>query len=303
MEKFIIFCICLIITCALVGCGGSSNNTTSTSNTTQQKQETTKEYSNIDISEIKYQDGKVKVNGSTDLPNNSKITISFDVAGRSAKDTYIGVDEEVSVQNSKFSAELVPPDRNEFTSGKYVVEVLFTPMAQSQDIINLVGKSGENLTGGNAQKNDMLKINTLEVNKQVELQLNAKTTTYPVIDINSYNSNTPERTLAEYLNCWKEKNWDNMANYTQITWKSSAKNPNEELKSQYDFKELLGAEIKDKKVNSSVSVDVTAVVYYRIRNDVVTKTITARIIRETSKNTLSEDGQWGINPVSAMREQ
>lgn len=288
----------------------NKNNIKNTNGVQEQTQEEVKKeekpgnkYSNISLNEIKYQDGKVNISGSTDLPNNSKLTISFDVAGRSGKDTYIGVNKDSLVQDGKFIAELVPPNRQEFTLGKYVVEVLFTPKGQSQEIINLVGSDGENLTGNHVKKNDMLNFNVLRVNKQVNLQLNIKPENYPMIDSNSYSSNTPERAFAEYLNSWKNQDWNNMVNYTQITWRNSDKNPSKLLKNQYDFKTLLGAEIKDKKVNSDVSTDITAIVYYRFGNNVSAKTITARIIKETTSGELSTDGQWGVNPISAIREQ
>ena len=129
-------------------------------------------------------------------------------------------------------------------------------------------------------------------------------TEYPMVNPNSYATGTPERALAEYLNCWKQEDWDRMVEFTQKTWRSGKEDPTEHLKDYYDFKHLVGAEITKKTVVSDTCADVEAKVYYCAFSATVAteKKITARVIRESKPHTPSSTGDWGVNPVSTLRE-
>lgn len=132
-----------------------------------------------------------------------------------------------------------------------------------------------------------------------------QSTEYPMVDPNSYATGTPERALAEYLNCWKQEDWDRMIEFTQKTWRSGEEDPAELLKDWYDFKHLVGAEITKKTVVSDTCADVEAKVYYCAFSATVAteKKITARVIRESAPYTPSSTGDWGVNPQSALREE
>ncbi len=125
---------------------------------------------------------------------------------------------------------------------------------------------------------------------------------YPMVKIGSYPEGSAERAFAEFLTAWKDKDWDRMAEFSQITWRSAQNNPAEMLNSAYGFKDLLGAEIIKKSDVSDVMVDITATIYYRIAQ-VEKKSITARVIRETAPNKPSSEGKWGVNPISTLREE
>jgi hypothetical protein len=65
-----------------------------------------------------------------------------------------------------------------------------------------------------------------------------------------------------------------------------------------------GFEIEDVLINSPVSTDITFVVQYEaIPNEVETKRITARVIKEIAPYEPSPQGQWGVNPISALRQE
>ncbi|MHC1583295.1 MAG: hypothetical protein ACXQTM_01465 [Methanosarcinales archaeon] len=293
MEIKIIFLISILI----LACGCVEN--------TNVEQKQSKKFSKLEITDIVYEDGKVKVTGTTDLPNGSQLNVNFDVAGRPATATYIGVDTKVKVENGKFTAMLTPPNRSEFTKGQYIVKVMFTPRGQSDVVLKLVGMNGEHLEGDKVRK-DFNAFKIMETSQQIELQLNLNTPnipSYPMVSADSYSANSPERAFAEFLISWQKKDWDRMVEATEITWRSGEKNPAEMLEAWYGFKDLLGAEITKQSINSDVSADITATVYYRFGSKIEKKAITARVIREVAPYTPSSNGEWGVNPVSTLREK
>lgn len=263
------------------------------------KRKQPKKFSKLEITEVVYKDKKVKVIGLTDLPDGSELYVQFDVAGRPETATYIGVDTEVKVNNGKFIAMLKPPNRPEFAKGPYVVEVMFTPRNQPASVTKLVGKNGEFLKGDKVQESYGFKI--METHKKVDLNL--EIAFYPMVTPKSYPPDSPERALAEFLVSWQRKDWNRMIRFTQKTWCSVQKNPAETLNAWYGFKDLLGAEIKDKSIVSNVFVDIKATFYYAIGSEVQKKTITATLVREVAPYTPSPQGVWGVNPTSTLKEE
>jgi len=125
---------------------------------------------------------------------------------------------------------------------------------------------------------------------------------YPMVDIDSYAIGSAERALAEFLTAWRDEDWDRMAEFTQITWRSGEENPAELLEAQYGFKDLLGAEmVRKEEWGSDAAVKIIATIYYRIAQ-VEKKTITAMVICETEPYTTDPEGKWGVNPLSTLRD-
>ena len=263
------------------------------------EQKQIKEFSELAITDVIYEDSKVRVTGITDLPDNSQLNVDFTVAGRLGTDSYIGVDTEVKVKNSKFMAILTPPNRPEFAKGSYLVRVMFTPRAQSDAILKLVGKDGEHLKGDKIHQAVNFKI--MKVAQQIDLQL--KIVPYPMVSANSYPVDSPERAFVEFLISWQKKDWNRMARFTQKTWSAGEKNPIKILEAWYGFKVLLGAEITKKNTISDVAVNITAIIYYAIGSQIKTKTISANVIREIAPYEPSPRGEWGVNASSALREE
>ena len=93
-----------------------------------------------------------------------------------------------------------------------------------------------------------------------------------------------------------------MLAYTQLTW-ADRDDPAGTLAAFYDFKTLKGFEIIRTEPVSDIMTDVTLVVKYEaITNQVDTKEITARVIKEIAPFDPSPQGQWGVNPISTLRE-
>lgn len=271
--------------------------------TQQVQQEVNKgPYSVLKVSDITADNNKVNISGNTDLPTGATLIVGFDVWGRSGSDLYIGVSEKTAVSNGKFNISLDVPQRDEFKKGPYEVSVSFTPRGQSESVIALVGKDGENLEGDLVDK-VFDSFNTLKLEKQVDIELSVTPQSYTFQAPSEFSQGSAERTLAEYINAWKNQDWQKMVNFSQKTWVSGESDPAATLEAWYDFKTLKGFEIKDTKTISETTKDVTFVVYYEaITNQIDKKQITARVIKETAAYTPSSQGQWGVNPTSALRE-
>lgn len=254
-------------------------------------------FSKLEVIQVEYADGKVNISGETDLPDGSILSITFDVAGRPSTATYIGVNTRVAVKEGKFSAELIPPNRPEFAQGPYLVEVLFTPRAQTDNVLKIVGNNGENLDGAR----ETAGFRTLETSKPVSLELNV--VPYPMVSPASYPRDSPERAVAEYLEAWQKADWNRMATFTSKTWQDGQSDAAGLLEAQYGFKDLLGATIEGNTPQSDLMVDIGVTVYYALGSEIRTRTLTARVIRESAPYTPSTSGDWGVNPLSTLREE
>jgi hypothetical protein len=119
-----------------------------------------------------------------------------------------------------------------------------------------------------------------------------------------FSEGSAERALAEYVFAWKNQDWSEMVKWSQKTWSDGEPDPAGLLEAWYDFKTLKGFEIKDVEIVSEVLTDITFVVHYEaIANQISKKQIAARVIRETAPYEPSLQGEWGVNPISALGEE
>lgn len=258
-------------------------------------------FSSMMITDVNVSDGEVTISGNTDLPNNATLFVGFNVWGSSGSDLYIGVNKKTIVSNSEFKAVLSIPQREEFKEGPYEVSVSFTPRGQSDKIIQIVGKDGENLEGEFVDDSRTFK--TMRLVEKKELQLTIVLPSYTFQQPSEFPQGSAERTLAEYISAWKNQDWDEMISFAQKTWLSKETDPVGLLEAWYDFKTLKGFKITNVKKVSNVTTDVTCIVQYEaMTNQISKKQIIARVIKETAAYTPNEQGQWGVNPISAIRE-
>lgn len=258
-------------------------------------------FSNLTITDISVSGGEITISGNTDLPNGATLIVGFDVWGRSGSDLYIGVSEKTTVSNEEFSINLDIPQRDEFETGPYEVSVSFTPRGQSNKVIQVVGKDGENLEGELVDDSGAFK--TMKLVEKKDLQLTITPPSYTFQQPSEFSQGSAERTLSEYVLAWKNQNWDKMAAFAQKTWLSTEADSAGLLEAWYDFKTLKGFEITNVKEVGNVTTDITFIVQYEaVTNQISKKEITARVIKETAAYTPSEQGQWGVNPTSAIRE-
>jgi hypothetical protein len=255
-------------------------------------------YSVLNIDTAAMEQGKVVVSGTTDLPDGAKINVDFSVIRKNPKtESYVGVSEDVLAHAGKFRAELTPPDHPDLAAGPNEVELLFTPRAQEPNILAFVGEDGEKLSGPSADRS--LGFTLLKTSQRVPILLAKKN--YPMVMPNAYSRGTPERAVAEYLASWKAKNWTGMLASTQITWRETTDNATKRLQSQYEIKNLLGAEILGSDDAAHAMVDVSVRITYSVGSNVETTEDSFRVIRETGAYEPDADrGTWGVNPSSAM---
>jgi len=258
-------------------------------------------FSNLTITDVSVSGDEITISGNTDLPNGATLIVGFDVWGRSGSDLYIGVSEKATVSNEEFSINLDIPQRDEFNTGPYEVSVSFTPRGQSNEVIQVVGKDGENLEGELVDDTGTFK--TMKLVEKKDLQLTISPPSYTFQQPSEFSQGSAERTLADYVLAWKNQNWNEMASFAQKTWLSTEADPAGLLEAWYNFKTLKGFEITNVEKVSNVTYDITFVVQYEaVTNQISKKQITARVVKETAAYTPSEQGQWGVNPTSAIIE-
>lgn len=112
-----------------------------------------------------------------------------------------------------------------------------------------------------------------------------------------------EQTLASWVAAWRDQDWQRMVNLSQLTWVDRQSDPAGTLEAWYDFKVLRGFEVTRIEAISEVTTDVTfEVAYEAFTNEIERNEITARVIQEAGPLDPSPQGQWGVNPSSALRE-
>ncbi|MBA7543617.1 hypothetical protein ES705_35952 [subsurface metagenome] len=293
----------LILAIFLSGCGGEKKETEpEAKQPAEQKQQLSeRHFSSLTITDVNVSDDEVTISGNTDLPSIATLIVGFNVWGRSGSDLYIGVSKKTIISNGEFRAVLLIPQREEFKEGPYKVSVLFTPRGQSDKIIQIVGKDGENLEGEFV--NDSGTFKTMRLVEKRELQLTITLPPYTSQQPSEFPQGSAECTLAEYIPAWKNQDWNRMVSFAQKTWLSKEKDPAGLLEAWYDFKTLKGFKITDAKKVSNATTDVACIVQYEaMTNQISKKQIIARVIKETAAYTPNEQGQWGVNPLSAIRE-
>lgn len=145
-TKFILI---LSFTLLLIGCNTNKENDQNENNIKEVKEieEIAEEvYEEIDVTmnvDIENIQGKVIVNGNTNLPDGMKLMISI-----SNESGYFAQDDSSQVTNRSFKTATFSNGGNALDDGTYTVKVT-TPIAnvQPSEVIKYVGDAGKNLTG------------------------------------------------------------------------------------------------------------------------------------------------------------
>ena len=259
------------------------------------------QFSVLEISEVNVSGGNVTISGRTDLPDGAVVSVTFDVWGRADADLYIGVGERTTVSGGEFSVMLAVPQRDEFVNGPYEVSVLFTPRGQDDSVLALIGDDGEKLTGELVE--EFFEFKLLRLEQRMDLDVAVSPPSYVFRQASDFPAGSAEQTLANWVAAWRDEDWQRMANLSQLTWADVEPDPVGILDAWYGFKTLKGFEVKDIDRISEVATDVTFVVQYEaFTNQIDKKEITAKVIRETAPYEPSAQGEWGVNPISALAE-
>jgi hypothetical protein len=110
----------------------------------------------------------------------------------------------------------------------------------------------------------------------------------------------PSSIVANWVAAWKAKNFKQMVQLSEQSWRLRTSGAVGTLRAQYGFKDVLSYRFVRCSA-SNVSARVTFRVKYRtFKLDSVE--ITAMVIREDRSGNLSALGRWGVNPISTLRE-
>jgi len=109
-----------------------------------------------------------------------------------------------------------------------------------------------------------------------------------------------KRVMEKFLISWKKKNWAKMVKYTQLTWRGAfRKNNARRLESWFGLKNLEKWEI----IKIEFVGDACRDVFVNIDYGKGIKEIRARVICETGPYKPDIKGNWGINPISCLKEK
>jgi len=123
---------------------------------------------------------------------------------------------------------------------------------------------------------------------------------------------TPESALTLWLDAWASRNFRQMSELSQMTWRETTPKPVKLLKAWFGFKTPLEASIGPVRaararslavLREDVAKDVGVTLTYRRGEEVFHVILRVRLIREVGVRKPSPDGIWGVNPLSALREE
>ncbi len=265
-------------------------------------------FGRLKIDSIRIVGNVVHIMGETDLPDNSVLRVSLDVAGRSDDAESIAVGEDATVNSGHFSADLTRPSRPEFLHNQCVVTLLFSPFVQTPGVQAVVGADGQHLAGSAVDpiaRRDPRVMKTLQVEKTLPVHFHSSSQDQNArrINPNAYAAGSPERALAEFLAAWQRKNYGAMRKVCQATWLSGQTDPENTLRDWFDIKTLLGAKIEGRDEDGDNAVKLSATISYAVGPDVQTHHIHVMVIKEERPYTPDQNGKWGVNPLSAIKEQ
>lgn len=302
LRRHLIVVFALIALVITSGCGGGAAALTTASPGASPSWAAPLSFSMLRINTVTASGSTVTIKGATDVPDGAQVSVTLDIWGRPASALYIGVDKFVTVSNGLFEASLKIPQRPEFRRGPYSVEVMFTPKGQSAFVDQMVGSSGEHLSGSKVQKGFGFK--TLDVIKKVsDLHATVAVKTYAFQTPAAFPYPSPQNAVAQFADAWRAKAWARMLRCTQLTWRSSTHSPASYLSDMFGFKRLIGFRELRTSMTSAVMANVTCeITYEAIANQLETKLVTATVIRESGPEQPSTSGTWGVNPISVTGE-
>ncbi len=111
-------------------------------------------------------------------------------------------------------------------------------------------------------------------------------------------------TLTTFFDAWKEQNWTLLAELCQITWLSKHEAPAKQLElllGSYSVKfvSVIAVNIESNLVSCQYIVIVSY--YLAEKKHLEKKRVKVLVIKESASFTPSEDGVWGVNPLSILK--
>lgn len=122
----------------------------------------------------------------------------------------------------------------------------------------------------------------------------------------AYKVGTPERTLAEFLAAWHDKDFTRMAQFTHLTWKHVSANPVKGLKKEFAPIPILSAQMggaahgQDLPKASATLKNISVMIRYGSDTGPHTKTVAVPVYRESRQFVESTQGTWGVDPFFTL---
>ena len=122
----------------------------------------------------------------------------------------------------------------------------------------------------------------------------------------AYKPGTPERTIAEFLAAWHDKDFTRMAQFTHLTWKRTDPNPVKSLNKKFTPIPILSAHIgggahgQDLPNPSENLRNINVTIHYRSDTGLHTKTVAVSVVRESRQFVESVQGTWGVDPFFTL---
>ena len=121
-----------------------------------------------------------------------------------------------------------------------------------------------------------------------------------MLDSKSFEEKSPEWALAKFLEAWKARNWVNMLQFCQISWRRIQPDGKKAISMKFRHK-LIDAEILEVKKIADVTRDIYLKLKVKEVNRIKTWRRRARVICEKGYMKPSVEGTWGVNPTSVKR--
>ena len=127
----------------------------------------------------------------------------------------------------------------------------------------------------------------------------------------SFPTDSPEYQLMEFLHAWKKGKYKTMVSHCQKTWLSGKKDPSQALRLMFEHATLETAEIIDidrninvsnKKLKIKMEDGLVCDILISLKVNTITHVRKVRLLKEEDAYDLSENGDWGVNPISMLRE-
>ena len=126
----------------------------------------------------------------------------------------------------------------------------------------------------------------------------------------NYPKDSPQYRLMEFLHSWKKGKFKKMAFHCQKTWLSDRPDPANALNIMYSHASLETAEILDVEDFKGIKVEALGIdkgevicdILISVKVNGIVQVRKPRIIKESEAYEPDIDGDWGVNPISMLRE-
>lgn len=121
-----------------------------------------------------------------------------------------------------------------------------------------------------------------------------------ILETKYYQKIDPKYIYANFLNAWKNQDYEKMVQFTTNDWRYKQKDPIQELKNIYSFKTIKSMKMLDSKQNGTETYKLTAFVEYsyieRMEDKINNSILSAMLIKNM-------DGTYGVQPLSIFMNE